>query len=173
MIYQADIGNQRIAQDFDQTLVWSAILLLSLGLVMVYSASIAIAEAGRGTGGYAAHFLVRHGAYLLVGILVGLIAFQMPMPVWQKYSFHLFLLGVLLLVLVLIPGIGREVNGSRRWLSLLVVNLQPSEFVKLFVVIPDASCDVSGRFTAAKRARLRSIRRYHRHCDGNTLSGRG
>jgi cell division protein FtsW len=153
MIYQTDINNQRIPHDFDQTLVWSAILLLSLGLVMVYSASIAIAEAGRGTGGYAAHFLVRHGAYLLVGLLAGLIAFQVPMPVWQKYSFHLFLLGVLLLVLVLIPGIGREVNGSRRWLSLLVVNLQPSEFMKLFVVIYAAD------YTIRKSAYLDSFRK--------------
>jgi len=153
MIYQTDINNQRMLHDFDQTLVWSAILLLSLGLVMVYSASIAIAEAGRGTGGYAAHFLVRHGAYLLVGLLAGLIAFQVPMPVWQKYSFHLFLLGMLLLVLVLIPGIGREVNGSRRWLSLLVVNLQPSEFMKLFVVIYAAD------YTIRKSAYLDSFRK--------------
>jgi len=153
MIYQTDINNQSMPHDFDQTLAWSAILLLSLGLVMVYSASIAIAEAGRGTGGYAAHFLVRHGAYLLVGLLAGLIAFQVPMPVWQKYSFHLFLLGVLLLVLVLIPGIGREVNGSRRWLSLLVVNLQPSEFMKLFVVIYAAD------YTIRKSAYLDSFRK--------------
>ena len=153
MIYQTDIGNQRIAQDFDQILVWSAILLLSLGLVMVYSASIAIAEAGRGTGGYAAHFLMRHGVYLLIGILVGLIAFQVPMPIWQKYSFYLLLFGVLLLVLVLIPGIGREVNGSRRWLSLPVVSLQPSEFVKLFVVIYAAD------YTTRKRVHLDNFRK--------------
>lgn len=153
MIYQTDINKQSMPHDFDQTLVWSAVLLLGLGLVMVYSASIAIAETGRGTGGYAAHFLVRHGAYLLVGLLAGLIAFQVPMPVWQKYSFHLFLLGVLLLVLVLIPGIGREVNGSRRWLSLLVVNLQPSEFMKLFVVIYAAD------YTIRKSAYLDSFRK--------------
>ncbi|MEE9222382.1 MAG: cell division protein FtsW, partial [Nitrosomonadaceae bacterium] len=61
MIYQASISNQRVIPDFDQALVWSAILLLSLGLVMVYSASISIAETGPGTDGYAAYFLVRHG----------------------------------------------------------------------------------------------------------------
>ena len=150
MIYRTDISNPL---DFDQTLIWSAVLLLSLGLVMVYSASIAIAEAGKGTGGYAAHFLVRHGAYLVVGLLVGLIAFQVPMLVWQKYSFPLFLLGVLMLILVLIPGIGREVNGSRRWLSLFVVNLQPSEFMKLFAVIYAAD------YTIRKRAHLDSFRK--------------
>ncbi len=153
MIYQANINSQRMLHDFDRVLIWSAILLLSLGLVMVYSASIAIAEAGRNTGGYAAHFLVRHSAYLLVGLLVGLIAFQVPTQAWQKYSFHLFLLGMLLLVLVLIPGIGREVNGSRRWLSLLVVNLQPSEFMKLFMVIYAAD------YTVRKTAHLDSFRK--------------
>ncbi len=135
MIYQAGISNQKVIPDLDQALVWSAILLLSLGLVMVYSASISIAEAARGTDGYAAYFLVRHGVYLAVGLLIGLIAFQIPMRLWQKYSLYPFLLGTMLLVLVLVPSIGHEVNGSRRWLSLLVVNLQPSEFMKLFVVI--------------------------------------
>jgi len=135
MIYQAGISNQKVIPDLDQALVWSAILLLSLGLVMVYSASISIAEAARGTDGSAAYFLIRHGVYLAVGLLIGLIAFQIPMRLWQKYSLYPFLLGTMLLVLVLVPSIGHEVNGSRRWLSLLVVNLQPSEFMKLFVVI--------------------------------------
>ena len=135
MIYQASISNQKVIPDFDQGLIWSAILLLSLGLIMVYSASISIAESSRGTDGYAAYFLVRHGIYLVVGLLIGLIAFQIPMRLWQKYSLYPFLLGMTLLVLVLIPGIGNEVNGSRRWLSLFVVNLQPSEFMKLFVVM--------------------------------------
>ena len=101
---------------------------------MVYSASISIAEAGRGTNGHPAHFLARHGAYLAVGLLTGLVAFQVPMRLWQKYSFPLFLLGVVLLALVLIPAVGHEVNGSRRWISLWIVNLQPSEFMKLFIV---------------------------------------
>lgn len=135
MIYQTSISNQKVIPDFDQTLIWSAVLLLSLGLIMVYSASISIAEAGRGTDGYAAYFLVRHGIYLMIGLFLGLIGFHIPMRIWQKYSLYLFLLGITLLVLVLIPGIGSEVNGSRRWLSLYLVNLQPSEFMKLFVVM--------------------------------------
>lgn len=153
MIYQASISNQRDIPDFDQTLIWSAILLLSLGLVMVYSASISIAEAGRGTDGYAAYFLVRHGIYLAVGLLIGLIAFQIPMRLWQKYSLYPFLLGMALLTLVLVPGIGNEVNGSRRWLSLSIVNLQPSEFMKLFVVIYVAN------YTIRRAAYLDSFRK--------------
>jgi cell division protein FtsW len=153
MIYQASISNQRVIPDFDQALIWSAILLLSLGLVMVYSASISIAEAGRGTDGYAAYFLVRHGIYLAVGLLIGLIAFQIPMRLWQKYSLYPFLLGIALLTLVLVPGIGNEVNGSRRWLSLFIVNFQPSEFMKLFVVIYVAN------YTIQRAAYLDSFRK--------------
>jgi len=134
MIYQASISNEKGISDFDQGLIWSAIFLLSLGLIMVYSASISIAETSRGDG-YAAYFLVRQGIYLVVGLFIGLIAFQIPMRLWQKYSLYPFLIGMTLLILVLIPGIGNEVNGSRRWLPLFVVNLQPSEFMKLFIAM--------------------------------------
>ncbi|MDE2366215.1 MAG: putative lipid II flippase FtsW [Betaproteobacteria bacterium] len=153
MIYQHDTGHTRNLPPFDLSLIWSAIFLLSLGLVMVYSASISIAEAGKGTNGHPAHFLVRHAAYLAAGLVAGLVAFQIPMRLWQKYSFHLFLLGALLLVLVLIPGIGREVNGSRRWISLLIVNFQPSEFMKLFMVIYVAN------YTVRKAAHLGNFRK--------------
>jgi cell division protein FtsW len=153
MIYQQDIGHTRNLASFDQSLIWSAIILLGLGLVMVYSASISIAEAGRNTNGYPAYFLVRHGAYLAAGLASSFIAFQIPTRLWQKYSFHLFVAGVLLLVLVLIPGIGREVNGSRRWISLLVVNFQPSEFMKLFMVIYVAN------YTVRKAAYLGNFRK--------------
>ncbi|HEY6044552.1 MAG TPA: putative lipid II flippase FtsW, partial [Nitrosospira sp.] len=146
-------GHERNLPAFDQSLIWSAIFLLSLGLVMVYSASISIAEVGRNTNGSPAYFLVRHGAYLAVGLAAGLIAFQIPMRLWQKYSFHLFLMGVLLLALVLIPGIGHEVNGSRRWISLLIVNFQPSEFMKLFMVIYVAN------YTVRKAAYLENFRK--------------
>ena len=141
MVYQASISNEKGISDFDQGLIWSAIFLLGLGLIMVYSASISIAETSRGDG-YAAYFLVRQTIYLLVGLFLGLIAFQIPMRLWQKYSLYPFLIGMALLVLVLIPGIGNEVNGSRRWLSLFVVNLQPSEFMKLFIVMYVASYTV-------------------------------
>jgi cell division protein FtsW len=153
MIYQQDIGHGRNLPPFDQSLIWSAIFLLSLGLIMVYSASISIAEAGKNTQGYPAYFLVRHGAYMGAGLIAGLIAFQIPMRLWQKYSFHLFVVGVLLLMLVLIPGIGREVNGSRRWISLVFVNFQPSEFMKLFMVIYVAN------YTVRKAAYLGNFRK--------------
>lgn len=68
-------------------------------------------------------------------MLAGLFAFQVPVQMWQTWSPYLFMAGAVLLVLVLIPHIGREVNGSRRWLSLFVFNLQPSELMKLFAVM--------------------------------------
>ena len=112
MIYQNNINSQRLLPNFDHYLIWFAILWLSLGLVMVYSASISIAEEGRGTNGYSAYFLVRHGVDLAVGLLAGLIGFQLPIRLWQKYSLHLFFLGAVLLLLVLVPGIGLEDTGS-------------------------------------------------------------
>jgi cell division protein FtsW len=120
--------------DFDHALVWSALLLLSLGLVMVYSASIAIAEAQFGAD-RSYYYLVRHLTYLVIGGMFGLFVFQVPLHIWQKSAFYLFLLGIILLMLVLVPGIGREINGSQRWISLYFVNLQPSEFMKFFMII--------------------------------------
>ncbi len=127
---------------FDELLVWVLVALLALGLVMVYSASIATAEAGRFTGYQPAYYLLRHGIFIAVGLFVGLLAFQVPVQLWQNYAPYLFLAGVVLLALVLVPGIGKSVNGSQRWLPLFVVNLQPSELMKLFVVLYAASYTV-------------------------------
>jgi cell division protein FtsW len=120
---------------FDELLIWVLIGLLALGLVMVYSASIATAEANKFTGYQPTYYLLRHGVFITAGLLIGLFAFQVPVQMWQTYAPYLFLAGVALLALVLIPGIGREVNGSRRWLSLFIINLQPSELMKLFAVL--------------------------------------
>jgi len=124
---------------FDELLLWVLAGLLALGLVMVYSASIATAEGSKFAGYQPTHYLLRHGIFIAVGMAAGVFAFTVPVQVWQNYAPYLFMIGTLLLVLVLIPGIGREVNGSRRWLSLLVVNLQPSELMKLFAVLYAAS----------------------------------
>ncbi len=120
---------------FDKLLIWVFIALLMVGLVMVYSSSIATAEGSKFTGHQATYYLMRHSMFILVGLIAGALAFQMPVQLWQAYSPYLFLAGAALLVLVLIPHVGREVNGSRRWLSLFVINLQPSELMKLFAVM--------------------------------------
>ena len=107
--------------------IWAPLMLtLLLGMLMVYSASIATAEASRFAGFQPSYFLSRHALFLGVSLIAALIVFQAPMSVWQGLSPWLFLLGILALVLVLIPGVGREVNGAKRWLSFGPANLQPS-----------------------------------------------
>ncbi|MEK6593757.1 MAG: putative lipid II flippase FtsW [Pseudomonadota bacterium] len=148
-----DIKQRAPLPDYDQTLVWLSVLLLGLGLVMVYSASIAIAEGSRATGQQPMYYLLRHGAFIVIGIVLAVITFQVPMRAWQQSAPYLFMFGLILLALVLIPGIGREVNGSQRWLSLHFINLQPSELMKLFVVIYAAD------YTARKAAYMHSLRK--------------
>lgn len=152
MLYN-DIRQRAPLPDYDQTLVWLSVLLLGLGLVMVYSASIAIAEGSRATGQQPMYYLLRHGAFIVIGIVLAVITFQVPMRAWQQSAPYLFMFGLILLALVLIPGIGREVNGSQRWLSLHFINLQPSELMKLFVVIYAAD------YTARKAAYMHSLRK--------------
>jgi cell division protein FtsW len=124
---------------YDASLAWAALLLLTIGLVMVYSSSIAMAEASAHTGYRPWYFLARHAMFLFAGFAAAIVAFQIPMRAWQKLAPWLFIAGLVLLVVVLVPGIGKSVNGSRRWLSLAVVNIQPSEFMKLAVVLYAAS----------------------------------
>ncbi|MFO1396240.1 MAG: putative lipid II flippase FtsW [Burkholderiales bacterium] len=131
--------DSRTLAPYDASLAWTALLLLAIGLVMVYSASIAMAELSPHTGNRPWYFLARHALFLLVGLFAAAVAFQVPLRAWQRLAPYIFLVGVALLVLVLVPGIGRSVNGSRRWLSLAVINVQPSEFMKLAVVLYAAS----------------------------------
>jgi cell division protein FtsW len=141
------------APEYDRSLAWAALLLLAIGLVMVYSASIATSEASRYTGANAAYFLLRHAAFLGIALALATGVFLAPARYWQKAAPWLFLACVALLVLVLVPGIGREVNGARRWISLGPVNLQPSELMKLAVVLYAAD------YTVRKHAVLKSFRR--------------
>jgi cell division protein FtsW len=119
----------------DQALVWTAAILGAIGLVMVYSASIAMADAERFTGFRSNYFLLRHAAFIAIGLVFAALVFRVPLWLWQKASPWLFMLGTGFLVFVLIPGIGREVNGARRWISLGSAGFQPSELMKLFVVL--------------------------------------
>jgi cell division protein FtsW len=135
----------------DEALAWAIALLLSFSLVMVYSASIAYAEADASTQNRY-FYLIRHAIFMVIGLSGGYVAFQIPTAFWQKYAGKVFLIGVLLLIMVLIPGIGRVVNGSRRWISLFVINLQPSELVKLATVLYAAD------YTVRKTHKLHSLR---------------
>ncbi len=129
-------GSQPVRlSDFDHALIWVVVGLLAWGLVMVYSASIALPDNPK-FGRYAhTHFLTRHLLSLVVAFVVALIAFQIPMAKWEKMAPVLLLIAFVLLVAVLIPGIGKGVNGARRWISLGVMNFQPSELAKLAVLL--------------------------------------
>ncbi len=135
-------SNPRAMPLYDASLAWTAGLLLAIGLVMVYSASIAMAEASPYTGARAWYFLARHAAFLGIGLVAAVLAFQVPLKVLQKLAPLVFVVCAVMLILVLVPGVGKSVNGSRRWLSLFVINLQPSEFMKLAVVLYAASYSV-------------------------------
>lgn len=112
-------------------LLLSAGILLSIGLIMVASASMSVADAQFGNPFY---FLLRHFIYLLLGAGVGLFAVQVPIATWQRFSGLLLLTAFVLLILVLIPGVGRRINGSMRWIGVGPLTLQPSEFAKFAVI---------------------------------------
>ena len=120
---------------FDQALVWVVVALLAWGLVMVYSASIAMPDNPRFGKIAPLHFLVRHVMALVMGFVAALLAFQVSMKTWERVAPWLFVASIMLLILVLIPHVGTAVNGARRWLSLGVMNFQPSELAKFAVLI--------------------------------------
>ena len=152
LYYEAE-RPRRLMADYDQSLVWAVLLLMAIGIVMVYSASIAIAEAGRFTGNRAHFALVRQSMVVGIGLVAAAVAFQVPTAIWQRFAPWLFGFGVLLLLLVLVPGVSREINGARRWLPLVVLNLQPSELVKLFAVVYAAD------YTVRKAAYVDSLKK--------------
>ncbi|MGB0127887.1 MAG: FtsW/RodA/SpoVE family cell cycle protein, partial [Rhodocyclaceae bacterium] len=121
--------------ELDHTLLWTSLALLLGGVIMVYSATIATAEGSKFAGYQPTYFLVRHGIFVIIGLLCGAVAFQIPVRTWQRLAPWAFSFGVLLLIVVLIPHVGREVNGAQRWLPLGPVNLQPSELMKLLAVL--------------------------------------
>ena len=139
---------------FDQPLVWVVVTLLLWGMVMVYSASIAMPDNPRFSNYTHTHFLLRHAVSIGVAFVGALIAFQVPVQVWEKVAPWLFVTSLLLLIIVLIPFIGKGVNGARRWIALGILNFQPSELAKFAVLLYAADymvrkMDVKERFFRA------------------------
>lgn len=132
----AELRSTRVAGHavprWDPWLVASVLALLIIGVVMVYSASVSIAER---TTGNSMHFLLRHVLSVVAGLMVLGVAMRLRIRFWEELGPYLLLAGIVLLVVVLIPGIGIHVNGSSRWLRLGAVTLQPSELMKIFMVI--------------------------------------
>ncbi|MEG0921807.1 MAG: putative lipid II flippase FtsW [Comamonas sp.] len=119
----------------DQVLIWLVVAILSWGMVMVFSASIAMPDNPR--FGKIAHyyFFQRHLLSVGLGFVAAVLAFQIPMRLWERWAPWMFIGSILLLIAVLIPHVGTVVNGARRWLSLGIMNFQPSELAKLTVII--------------------------------------
>ena len=120
---------------FDQPLVWVTVALMLWGLVMVYSASIAMPENPRFAKYTHGYFLLRHALWLVMAFVAALLAYQMPLSAWEKLARPLFLLSLVLLALVLIPHVGKVVYGARRWISLGPLSFQPSELAKFTVLL--------------------------------------
>jgi len=127
--------NKITGESYDQALLWVTLILLAFGMVMVYSASISWAEGKSITNHQASYYLVRHAGFLVAGLVAGGIAFQVPTRIWQKSAPLLFLIGLGMLALVLVPGIGHKVLGSRRWIKLVLFQIQPSEFMKFLAAV--------------------------------------
>jgi cell division protein FtsW len=121
--------------EYDQPLVWVTLLLMLFGMVMVYSASISLPDSPKYANYKNSHFLMRQALFIGVALVAGLLAFRVRIETWQKMAPWLFVATLVLLALVLVPGLGKGVNGARRWLSFKVFNVQPSELMKLFVVL--------------------------------------
>jgi cell division protein FtsW len=123
--------------EYDQPLVWVVLLLMLLGMVMVYSASIALPDSPKFSylGNKNNYFLVRQAVFIAVSVLASLLVFRIPVAVWQRLAPSLFLVTLALLALVLVPGVGVSVNGARRWLPLKISQLQPSEIMKIVAVL--------------------------------------
>ncbi|MDO9400217.1 MAG: putative lipid II flippase FtsW [Polaromonas sp.] len=119
----------------DQALIWVTVALLVWGLVMVYSASVAMPDNPKFSRYAHTHFLLRHALSLGVAFVVALLAFQVPVATWEKLAPWLFIASLALLMLVLIPFVGKGVNGARRWISLGFMNFQPSELAKFAVLL--------------------------------------
>ena len=120
---------------FDQALVGVTLALLIWGLVMVYSASIAMPDNPKFSRYAHNHFLVRHILSLALALVVAVLTFQVPLAVWEKVAPWLFIASLVMLALVLLPFVGKGVNGARRWISLGFMNFQPSELAKFAVLI--------------------------------------
>jgi cell division protein FtsW len=119
----------------DQALVWVTVTLMLWGLVMVYSASIAMPDNPRFARYTHSYFLTRHVMWLAVAFIAALVAFQVPVAQWEKSARWLFVVSLVLLTVVLIPHVGKVVYGARRWISVGPIGFQPSELAKFAVLL--------------------------------------
>jgi cell division protein FtsW len=130
--------SQRVS-GIDQAMVWVVLSLLALGLVMVYSASVALPDNPKFARYAPTHFLSRHALALAIALVASLAVLQVPIRIWERWAPWVFVVSLVLLVIVLVPFIGKGVNGARRWIPLGIMNFQPSELAKLGIALYAAS----------------------------------
>ncbi|MEY2952680.1 MAG: putative lipid flippase FtsW [Pseudomonadota bacterium] len=138
----------------DLPLVWVTVALMAFGLVMVYSASVAMPDNPRFAKYTHTYFLNRHAIYIVLAGLIALATFQVPVASWERWAPWLFVASLVLLIAVLVPFIGKVVYGARRWIALGPVSFQPSELAKFAVLLYAADymvrkMDVKERFFRA------------------------
>ncbi|QWF71034.1 putative lipid II flippase FtsW [Methylomonas paludis] len=119
-------------QHIDQPLIIACFSLLAIGFLMVTSASVHL---GVKMGNDISHYPFKQLMHIVIGLVFAVGIMQISMRTWEQKGQQLFIIGILLLLIVLIPGIGVKVNGSTRWLSLLGLRIQVSEVVKFISVI--------------------------------------
>jgi len=124
---------------FDQALVCVVVAMLAMGLVMVYSATVALPDSPKFARYVPTYFMTRQLMFIVVSLVAALVAVQIPVSFWEKASPWIFVASLLLLVVVLIPGIGKGVNGAKRWIPLGILNFQPSELAKVAIAMYAAS----------------------------------
>ena len=131
--HQATLGRSELRiPNVDYLLLGASLCLLGLGWVMVTSASITIAERSFGQPFY---YTIRQGIYIAVSLFIGSVVFRVRFSCWQRAGMAQLVLALVLLIIVLVPGIGKEVNGAMRWIPLGLVNLQASEPAKLLLLL--------------------------------------
>src|SRR5580700_2536574 len=118
--------------NYDRWIILSSLSLLAIGLLMIASASMVISDRQYG---YSLHYFIHQIVYLFAGFVAALVMTRIKLEYLQRQSGYLMLIGLMLLVLVLVPHVGKEVNGGMRWLGVGPFSFQVSEFIKLFVVI--------------------------------------
>ena len=144
----ANIGSDK---SFDFKLFFSVMVLLCIGLVMVASASsyYALTEFNNSN-----HFLVRQLVFAIIGVIVMLVISKVNYRVYSKFAYIIYAIVLLLMILVLVPGIGTEVNGARRWIDLKITTFQPSELMKIALAL------VLSTYIVNNYKKLTSIPRY-------------
>lgn len=144
-------SSRRVRPDgMDLGILCVTAFLLCLGVLMVYSATISFSDSPKyHTAPY--HFLIRQIINIVIGLIAGFAVYRTPMRVWMRIAPYLAGVAIFLLIIVLIPGIGRSVNGARRWIALGLMNFQVTEFVKFAVLIGAAA------FTVKRQEYMHSV----------------